>query len=117
MQSGDVVGRLQPGSFFQTNTEIAVGLYAQARRWVDDIAPASVWGLLCEVGGFALHVAAAGRRVHGVEISAAAVKSARLSAAQAGLEDMTFAVGDATAMARTEAPELVIVNPQQRRPR
>ncbi len=64
MRSGDMILHLRPGSFFQTNTEIAVGLYAQARRWVDDIAPASVWDLYCGVGGFALHVAAAGRRVH-----------------------------------------------------
>lgn len=114
MRLGDVVLHLRPGSFFQTNTEIAAGLYAQAREWIDEIAPASVWDLYCGVGGFSLHVAAPGRHVHGIEVSAAAVESARLSAAEAGLEDVTFAVGDATALTAGEAPEAVIVNPPRR---
>ena len=52
--------------------------------WVDGIAPASVWDLYCGVGGFALHVAAPGRRVVGVETSREAIRSARASAAAAG---------------------------------
>lgn len=114
MPLGDLVLHLRPGSFFQTNTDIAVGLYAQAREWIDEIAPASVWDLYCGVGGFALHVAAPGRRVHGVEVSASAVESARLSAAEAGLEGVTFAVGDATALTATDPTDVVIVNPPRR---
>lgn len=112
MRLGDIVLHLRPGSFFQTNTDIAAALYAQAREWVDEIAPTSVWDLYCGVGGFALHVVAPGRRVHGVEVSAPAIEAARLSAAEAGL-DVSFAVGDATAMSG-ETPELVIVNPPRR---
>jgi len=114
MRLDGVVLYLRPGSFFQTNTAIAAGLYAQAREWIDDVGPSSVWDLYCGVGGFALNVAAPGRRVHGIEVSSPAVESARLSAAEAGLQQVTFAVGDATAIIAEEAPEAVIVNPPRR---
>ncbi|MBN9140604.1 MAG: 23S rRNA (uracil(747)-C(5))-methyltransferase RlmC [Micrococcales bacterium] len=114
MRLDDVVLHLRPGSFFQTNTEVAAGLYRQAREWIDELAPASVWDLYCGVGGFALHVAAPGRRVLGIETSAAAVESARLSAAEAALADVAFEVGDATAVGGADAPDAVIVNPPRR---
>ena len=114
MRLGDQVLHLRPASFFQTNTEIAMGLYAQARQWIDELSPRTVWDLYCGVGGFALHVAAPGRRVHGVEASAAAIDSARLSASEAGLPEVTFAVGDATALSASEGPDAIIVNPPRR---
>lgn len=118
---------LRAGSFFQTNTAVAAGLYAQARAWADVMAPTTVWDLYCGVGGFALSVAAPGRRVLGVEVSAPAVASARLSAAAGaaaglGAGDSAgvagFVVDDATAYAersaRHDIPDLVIVNPPRR---
>lgn len=113
MRLDDVTLHLRPGSFFQTNTPIATALYRQAREWIDEAAPASVWDLYCGVGGFALHVAAPGRRVRGVEVSAPAIASAQESAAEAGLE-VNFEVGDATAIAGDDAPDAVIVNPPRR---
>jgi len=116
MRMGPVSLRLRPQSFFQTNTAVATELYAQVSSWVDEIAPASVWDLYCGVGGFALHVAAPGRRVVGVETSREAVRSARASASAAGLPQVAFRAGDATAFAlgAVTAPELVIVNPPRR---
>lgn len=116
MRLGEVSLRLRPQSFFQTNTAVATALYAQVTSWVDELAPASVWDLYCGVGGFALHVAAPGRRVVGVETSREAVRSARASAAAAGLPQVAFRAGDATAFAlgAAAAPELVIVNPPRR---
>lgn len=114
MRLGEVILHLRPASFFQTNTEIAVGLYHQAREWIDEIAAHSIWDLYCGVGGFALHAAAPGRLVHGVEISAPAVASAQLSAAEAGLAGVTFAVGDATALPIGQPPDAIIVNPPRR---
>ena len=76
---------LPPRSFFQTNTEVAAALYAQAAAWADAVRPSSVWDLYCGVGGFALHLAAPGRTVLGIESSAEAVAGARRSAADAGL--------------------------------
>jgi len=116
MDLGDVALHLRPQSFFQTNTAIATALYAEARSWVDELAPATAWDLYCGVGGFALHLARPGRHVVGVEISAEAIASAQLSAAEAGSDGVTFAVGDATAWATAQeaAPDLVVVNPPRR---
>ncbi|MGN6130323.1 MAG: 23S rRNA (uracil(747)-C(5))-methyltransferase RlmC [Nocardioidaceae bacterium] len=113
---GAVTLHLRPQSFFQTNTRVAAELYRQAATWVDEAAPASVWDLYCGVGGFALHLAAPGRTVTGVELSGQAVEAARRSAADAGLDAVAFEAGDALAWvrARQDAPDLVVVNPPRR---
>ena len=107
---------LRPRSFFQTNTDVAAALYAQAREWVDEAAPASVWDLYCGVGGFALHVADGTREVTGIETSVEAIASAVRSRDEMGLARVHFEAMDATAFARGAAsvPELVIVNPPRR---
>ncbi|WP_432563768.1 23S rRNA (uracil(747)-C(5))-methyltransferase RlmC [Kineococcus sp. SYSU DK003] len=114
MPLGGVSLDLRPQSFFQTNSAVAGELYAQVARWVDEIDPASVWDLYCGVGGFALHCAAPGRRVVGIEVSAEAVESARSAAGD--LPGVEFAAGDATrfALESDEVPELVVVNPPRR---
>lgn len=114
MRLDGIVLHLRPASFFQTNTGIAQGLYAQARAWVDEVGAKSVWDLYCGVGGFALHVAAPDRRIHGVEVSAPAVEAARRSAREAGLSSVTFSVGDATALVAEKGPDAIIVNPPRR---
>ncbi|WP_432495753.1 23S rRNA (uracil(747)-C(5))-methyltransferase RlmC [Kineococcus auxinigenes] len=116
MPMGAVDLDLRPQSFFQTNSPVARALYAQVAEWVDEAAPADVWDLYCGVGGFALHCAAPGRRVTGVEVSAEAVESARSAARAAGLRDVGFLAGDATrfALDAAEAPDLVVVNPPRR---
>ena len=111
---GDLTLHLGPRSFFQTNTEVATALYAEAQAWTDGLPVGSVWDLYCGVGGFALHLARPGRSVHGVEVSPQAVEAARTSAAEAGL-DATFEAGDATTWAGGRVPpDLVVVNPPRR---
>ncbi|WP_435747760.1 23S rRNA (uracil(747)-C(5))-methyltransferase RlmC [Nocardioides sp. SYSU DS0663] len=107
---------LRPQSFFQTNTAVAARLYEQAAAWTAEVAPATLWDLYCGVGGFALHLAAPGRSVTGVEISPEAVRSAEHSAAALGLDGVRFLAGDATAYALDAAapPALVVVNPPRR---
>ena len=119
VQVHDLALHLLPQSFFQTNTAVAAALYRQVADWVDEVGPASVWDLYCGVGGFALHVAAPGRRVVGVEVSAAAVESARRSAADHGLS-ADFVAGDAVTWvadavtAGEPVADLVVVNPPRR---
>jgi 23S rRNA (uracil747-C5)-methyltransferase len=143
MRLDGITLHLRPQSFFQTNTDVAAALYRQAREWVDEAAPASLWDLYCGVGGFALHCAAPGRAVTGIEISAEAIASATTTASElaslpvgavvgghdAGwwreaMRDVTFAAGDATAVVprggwaaadqAPDTPEMVIVNPPRR---
>ena len=112
---------LRPRSFFQTNSNVAAALYRQARDWVAESAPASVWDLYCGVGGFALHCAGGGRAVTGVESSAEAVASAERSRGELGLaadgpSPVHFVVADALEFVRAAPrfPELVVVNPPRR---
>ncbi len=115
---GGITLHLRPRSFFQTNTEVAAALYREAVGWTADLAPRRVLDLYCGVGGFALHLAAPGRQVTGIEISADAIASAERSRDESGLPgDIRFAVGDATAPEHgsllTDA-DLVVVNPPRR---
>lgn len=109
---------LRPRSFFQTNTAVATALYRRATDWLTELRPRTLWDLYCGVGGFALHAARPGRVVTGIETSAEAIRSAKQSAREAGLEGLRFAADDATEhalRARPDAvPELVVVNPPRR---
>jgi 23S rRNA (uracil747-C5)-methyltransferase len=125
---------LRPRSFFQTNTDVAIGLYNQVADWVDSVGASSLWDLYCGVGGFALYCATADRHVVGVEVSEQAIESAKISAAELGV-DARFLAGDATEFAEenlgitegrspvsaqaavsagVERPDCVIVNPPRR---
>ncbi|MFC7723592.1 23S rRNA (uracil(747)-C(5))-methyltransferase RlmC [Nocardioides sp. GCM10028917] len=108
--------RLGPRSFFQTNTAVAEALYDQARSWVGDLPDVrSAWDLYCGVGGFALHLAAPGREVLGVEVSADAIAAATTTASELGVA-ADFVAADATAyaLASDAVPDLVVVNPPRR---
>ena len=108
--------RLGPRSFFQTNTFVAEALYDQARAWVDALPGLrAVWDLYCGVGGFALHLAAPGRDVLGVEVSPDAIEAATATAAELGVA-ARFVAADATAYALEagDVPDLVVVNPPRR---
>lgn len=106
---------LRPQSFFQTNTVIAEVLYRQALSWVAEAGPSTIWDLYCGVGGFALHLAGAGRQVIGIEVSVEAIASAQASAERLGI-DAEFVVADATTWisAAEGHPDLVVLNPPRR---
>ncbi|WP_061961683.1 methyltransferase domain-containing protein [Demequina flava] len=122
MPMGDVELHLGPRAFFQTNTAVARQLYGQVTAWIDAAAPGSLWDLYCGVGGFALHCAAPGRAVVGIEISAPAIEAAERSRDEAhargvaGMGDVRFAAADAVAWASAQASgaEAIVVNPPRR---
>ena len=111
-------------SFFQTNTAVAEALYATARDWAEEAEPARVWDLFCGVGGFALALAAPGRQVLGVEVSASAIDGARAAADLMGLDPalVRFEAGDARVLdpaageraGGVQRPDLLVVNPPRR---
>ena len=112
---GDVTLLLGPRAFLQTNTRVAGALYRQARDWVDAVSPSTVWDLYCGVGGFALHLAAPGRRVVGVETSEEAVAAARTAGSEIRSGTVDFVAGDATTVVPDgPPPDLVVVNPPRR---
>lgn len=107
---------LRARSFFQTNTRLAETMYRQAREWVDETGPSSLWDLYCGVGGFALHCADGKRPALGIEIAEEAIASAIRSRDEMGIANLEFIAGDATEFERSveRQPELVIVNPPRR---
>lgn len=124
---------LRPQSFFQTNTPIAEALYAQARDWLEQESPALAWDLFCGVGGFALHLAPHAGHVEGIEIAPDAIESAKKTASDLGITNLSFGAMDATAFSTgahnggpttgtgnpagngAEAgPEVIVVNPPRR---
>ncbi|WP_435771774.1 23S rRNA (uracil(747)-C(5))-methyltransferase RlmC [Nocardioides sp. SYSU DS0651] len=118
MDVNGVTLHLRPRSFFQTNTEVAAALYRSARDWTAALQPARVVDLYCGVGGFALHLAAPGRSVTGIEISAEAVASAERSRDEFDPPGrLEFVAGDATSPAHAallDGADLVVVNPPRR---
>ena len=108
-----------PRSFFQTNTQVAAALYAQAQSWIADIQPNQLWDLFCGVGGFALHAAQVMQgQVTGIEINADAIESAQRSAQALELADrLSFRALSAADFAQnspTASPDCIIVNPPRR---
>ena len=112
-------------SFFQTNTAVAEALYTTAAAWAADLGEeAEVWDLFCGVGGFALALAAPGRQVLGVEVSASAIDGARAAADLMGLDPalVRFEAGDARVLdpaageraGGAQRPDLLVVNPPRR---
>ncbi|MCD8476014.1 MAG: 23S rRNA (uracil(747)-C(5))-methyltransferase RlmC [Shewanella fodinae] len=114
----DVPLYMRPKSFFQTNPQVAAALYQSARDWLQPLAPKAIWDLFCGVGGFGLHCATSSTRLTGIEIEAEAIACAQLSAAQLGLENVSFQALDSTDFALGNAaldvPDVVIVNPPRR---
>jgi 23S rRNA (uracil-5-)-methyltransferase rumB len=116
---------IRPQGFFQTNPQVAEGLYGTAQQWIKGLPINRLWDLFCGVGGFGLHCLSAlqaqnpHKRIHltGIEISASAIAAATQSAAQLGLSGQVhFQPLDAADFALNQAdkPDLVIVNPPRR---
>lgn len=107
---------LQPGGFWQTNTEVAAALYRTARAWADGLRPRTVLDLYCGIGGFAHHLAAPGREVEGLELHPAAVAAAAAVTHPPTTPPPRFAVADAEGLdpKRLAGRDLVVVNPPRR---
>ncbi|UJF21803.1 23S rRNA (uracil(747)-C(5))-methyltransferase RlmC [Shewanella sp. OMA3-2] len=114
----DVPLYIRPKSFFQTNPKVAEQLYQTAREWVAAFNPHHIWDLFCGVGGFGLHCASGKIRLTGIEIEAEAIECAKMSAAEMGLENISFRALDSTDFANgivaNDKPDLIIVNPPRR---
>lgn len=110
----DISFHIGPRSFFQVTPEIAEKLYARVYQFVKNQKISSVLDLYCGVGGFALHAAKAGAKVHGVEISDEAVYLAKMNGVPFG--NASFECRDADFMLSDDLLgfEAIIVNPPRR---
>jgi 23S rRNA (uracil747-C5)-methyltransferase len=116
-QFGEIPLYLAPQSFMQVTPQVAQSLYTHAARYIERTKPSLVMDLFCGVGGFSLHAASHAQRVVGVELSVAAIESARISAAELKLENTEFHASDVEKFLTDGdefAPDLVIVNPPRR---
>lgn len=92
----------------------------RGQQWIEQVEPKNLWDLYCGVGGFGLHAAKAlGKdiKVTGIEMSTEAIESARRTARELNLENISFETADATDFAlktRVGFPELLLVNPPRR---
>ncbi|MDR0381782.1 MAG: 23S rRNA (uracil(1939)-C(5))-methyltransferase RlmD [Oscillospiraceae bacterium] len=111
--------RLSAVSFYQVNRSQAERLYTLAAEYAALGAGDTLFDLYCGVGTLTLHLARAGARGYGVEISAEAVRRARENAAKNNLPQVRFLQGDAaetTARLRADGvrPDVVTVDPPRK---
>lgn len=113
----DLMFRVGPKSFFQTNSSQALQLYRNARELAALTGTENVYDLYCGTGTIALFVASKAAKVCGVEYIEEAVGDADDNAIVNGISNASFVAGD-LAKVLTEAfveeygkPDVVITDP------
>jgi len=113
---GDLRFRISSEAFFQTNTEMAERLYAQAADLAGLTGSEKVFDLFCGIGTIGLSLARQAGEVWGVEIVEHAVADAIANAELNGIDNARFYAGNIRTAMRPlieEAgrPDVVVVDP------
>ena len=108
--------RISAEAFFQTNTEMAEVLYANATELAGLTGRERVFDLFCGSGTIALALAGSAGDVWGIEVVEAAIKDAIKNARINGVDNVSFFAGDVrTAMRplleKAGQPDVVVVDP------
>lgn len=105
--------KINPFSFFQTNSLGAEVLYQVTRQYVGETKDKVIFDLYSGTGTIAQILAPVAKKVIGVEIVEEAVEAARENAAFNGLSNCEFIVGDVLKVVEelTEKPDLVVLDP------
>ena len=105
--------RINPFSFFQTNSLGAEVLYETARGYVGETKDKVVFDLYSGTGTIAQILAPVAKKVVGVEIVEEAVEAARVNAGLNGLTNCEFIAGDVLKVidSLTDKPDLIVVDP------
>lgn len=116
---GDLVFKISPMSFFQTNTPMAHRLYEIVHQYAEPLSNAVVWDLYCGAGSIALYLARTALSVIGIEIVPEAVHDAQENAVLNGITNVQFIQANLDSLFqpnsplknRLPAPDIVIVDP------
>lgn len=92
--SGELLFRVGPKSFYQTNSRQAEKLYQIAWEYARLRGDETVYDLYTGTGTIACYVAAQAKKVIGLEYVAAAVEDAKVNAKLNGLKNTDFFAGD-----------------------
>ncbi len=115
--NGELVFRISPQSFFQTNTPQANKLYAAASRLAVFRGDETVYDLYSGCGAIAQFIAGKVKRVVGIESVKQAVADARSNAELNGITNAEFITGDMLYMLNEDTfrhhgiPQTVITDP------
>lgn len=109
--------KIQPKSFFQTNTEGALNLYNKAKEFAGLTGEETVFDLYCGTGSISNYVADAAKTVIGIEIIEDAIIDAKENSKINGIKNTHFYAGDVKDYFVDEIfekhgkPEVLITNP------
>src|SRR3954468_1533610 len=108
--------RISHEAFFQTNTEMADRLYAEAAGAAGPSGSERLYDLFCGIGTIGLSMARDVRELWGVELVEQAIVDARRNAALNGIGNAHFLAGDVRTelrplVERAGKPDVVLVDP------
>jgi 23S rRNA (uracil1939-C5)-methyltransferase len=108
--------RISHEAFFQTNTEMAERLHAEAAEAAALTGSERLYDLFCGIGTIGLSMAGAARELWGVELVEQAIADAGRNAALNGIATAHFVAGDVRTelrplVERTGKPDVVLVDP------
>ncbi len=114
---GDVIFRIGPKSFFQTNTNQAVRLFDVVADFVGLSGNENVYDLYSGIGSIALYLADKCKQVVGIEEVPAAIEDAKINQALNGISNAVFYAGDVRHVLSDEfakkhgKPDVIITDP------
>ncbi len=109
--------RIDPGTFFQTNTRQAETLYKLVLELLGSGTIPAIYDLYCGAGTLTLYLSRKANMVTGIELDAATVQKARENAAFNQVEHVVFEQGDMkdifndTMIDRHGRPDIIVTDP------
>jgi 23S rRNA (uracil1939-C5)-methyltransferase len=113
----NLIFRIGPKSFYQTNSEQAYNLYSTVRKYADLQGVETVYDLYTGTGTIAIFLAGCSKKVVGVEYVPEAIEDAKINSAINRTDNTSFYSGDIKDVLNKEfihtngTPDVVILDP------
>ena len=121
---GDIKYRISPHSFYQVNPVQTEKLYNTALEFAGLTGNEVVWDLYCGIGTISLFLAAASKRVLGVEVVPQAIEDAKVNAKANGIanaefvacpaEDIADYLDNSAGFDKYKSPDVIVVDPPRK---